>query len=69
MQVFVGTGLLSMAILFFARQLRLNWFASLSIIVIGYILQDFAHLLAGEDTYQSSYSAGGHVSHIYSSLH
>jgi hypothetical protein len=33
-----------------------------ALVVIGYILQDLAHMGTGEKTFQSTYSAGGQVS-------
>jgi len=36
-------------------------FASLVAIGAGYVLQDCSHFLTGESSFQSSYSAGGHI--------
>lgn len=59
---FYGTVFLCGAIVLIARQLKLGFWASLALVVTGYLLQDLSHLGTGELTFQSTYSAGGHVS-------
>jgi uncharacterized membrane protein YGL010W len=58
---FYGTVILSASILLVARQLRLGFLMSAALIILGYLLQDLAHLGTGEETFQSTYSGGGHV--------
>jgi len=59
--VFAGTLLVCCSLLLLARQMSLGLLSSVSIIVIAYLLQDASHLVTGEKTFQSSYSAGGQV--------
>mmetsp|Transcript_9516 Transcript_9516/g.15790 ORF Transcript_9516/g.15790 Transcript_9516/m.15790 type:complete len:732 (+) Transcript_9516:165-2360(+) len=59
--VFVGTALLCGLIVFTARQAKLSFLTSVFMIVIGYMMQDMAHLATGEKTYQSTYSDGGQI--------
>ena len=61
---FVGTLLLTVLCLLAARQAKLRPVASLLVIAAAYVLQDLAHVITGEKTYQSSYSAGGQVSFL-----
>lgn len=58
---FLGTLVLCGVILFASRTIKLNFWSAFGLIVAGYVLQDAAHYLTGEKTFQSSYSAGGHV--------
>mmetsp|Transcript_30664 Transcript_30664/g.41994 ORF Transcript_30664/g.41994 Transcript_30664/m.41994 type:complete len:320 (+) Transcript_30664:99-1058(+) len=58
---FAGTMLLCGIIVFLARKLKLNVIWSVVFIVVGYGLQDLAHICTGEKTYQSTYSAGGAI--------
>ena len=60
--VFLGTFVTLSICLFGAYKLRLGLFPSLVLIALAYVLQDLAHMMTGELTLQSSYSAGGHVS-------
>lgn len=60
--VFAGTAILCAVVVFLTRQWKLNYKVSILIIIVSYILQDLAHIATGEKTYQSNYSAGGHVS-------
>lgn len=60
--VFAGTVILCGIILACSRQLKLGFKTSIAFVVLGYLLQDLAHLGTGEQTFQSTYSAGGHVS-------
>jgi uncharacterized membrane protein YGL010W len=63
---FLGTCLISCFLLFFCRKLKLGMYSSLLFLVLGYTLQDVAHFITGEETFQESYSAGGHVrTYIY----
>ena len=62
--VFAGTVLLCGVIVWLARQSKLSFVAAISLIVIGFVLQDLAHMGTGEITFQSTYSDGGNVSHI-----
>lgn len=59
--VFAGTALLCAVIVLLARKVRLGTKSSLVLIAAGYLLQDLAHMGTGEETYQSTYSAGGHI--------
>mmetsp|Transcript_15947 Transcript_15947/g.35289 ORF Transcript_15947/g.35289 Transcript_15947/m.35289 type:complete len:664 (+) Transcript_15947:182-2173(+) len=59
--VFAGTALLCAGIVLAARSVRLSVVASLVMVVLGYLLQDMAHLATGEVTFQSTYSNNGHV--------
>lgn len=59
---FYGTALFCGLIVLAARLLKLGTITALSLIFLGYILQDLAHLGTGEATFQSTYSEGGHVS-------
>jgi hypothetical protein len=61
---FYGTGFLCIVVVLIARQLKLGFLASLGVLGIGYLLQDLSHLGTGELTFQSTYSAGGHVSNL-----
>jgi hypothetical protein len=58
---FYGTALLCGLIVLLARQLQLGFLGSVFLIILGYFVQDLSHLGTGEKTFQSSYSAGGHV--------
>jgi len=59
--VLLGTALLLFTIIMISRSLKLGIIASLMVFAAGYILQDVAHLITNETTYQSTYSAGGQV--------
>ena len=59
--VFIGTSLFCGVITLAAKELRLTLVSSVMLIILGYILQDLAHMGTGEKTFQSSYSAGGDV--------
>mmetsp|Transcript_40090 Transcript_40090/g.40886 ORF Transcript_40090/g.40886 Transcript_40090/m.40886 type:complete len:683 (-) Transcript_40090:610-2658(-) len=59
--VFMGTALVILLILASARSLKMGVAASLAMMIAGYLLQDLAHIITGEETFQSTYSAGGHV--------
>jgi uncharacterized membrane protein YGL010W len=59
---FYGTAIFCAIIVLCARLLKLGTVAALSLIVLGYALQDLSHLGTGEATFQSTYSEGGHVS-------
>lgn len=59
--VFLGTFVTLAVCLLGAYKLRLGLFPSLVLIALAYVLQDLAHMMTGELTLQSSYSAGGHV--------
>lgn len=65
---FYGTALFCALIVLAARVLKLSTITALSLIVLGYMLQDLAHLGTGEATFQSTYSEGGHVSQLLSAL-
>ena len=58
---FLGTVLLSILILLACRRLEAGWKLSCAMLVAGYMLQDVAHYVTGEATFQGSYSDGGHV--------
>lgn len=58
---FAGTMFLCGMIVFLARKLKLNVLWSVVFIVVGYGLQDLAHICTGEKTFQSTYSAGGAI--------
>jgi hypothetical protein len=57
----IGTVILMSGILHSSRKLDLNKWQSIGIIVAAYILQDLAHIITGERTFQSTYSAGGQI--------
>ncbi len=59
--VFLGTALMCGLIVYLARQLKFGIMGSLGLIAIGYLIQDLSHLGTGEETFQSTYSAGGQV--------
>ena len=59
---FYGTALFCGLIVLAARLLKLGTVTAVSLIVIGYMLQDLSHLATGEQTFQSTYSEGGSVS-------
>ena len=62
--VFLGTVFLCVLIVWAARLLdfgKSNYYA-VALIVLGYALQDLSHMGTNEQTFQSTYSAGGHVS-------
>jgi hypothetical protein len=68
--VFLGTFVTLAVCLFGAYKLRLGLFPALVLIALAYVLQDLAHMMTGEQTLQSTYSAGGHVrDNIYSFPH
>jgi len=54
--VFIGTWISCIIIGTAAKRLQLGVKSSIAMIVVGYILQDLAHLATSEATYQSSYS-------------
>jgi len=59
--VFVGTVFLCAVIVQAARTFKLSFISALAMIVLGYLLQDLAHMGTGEITFQSTYSDGGHI--------
>ena len=59
---FIGTVFLCFTILQASRLVKLSFWKAVALVVIGYILQDLAHMGTGEKTFQSTYSAGGQVS-------
>ncbi|EDQ86350.1 uncharacterized protein MONBRDRAFT_33820 [Monosiga brevicollis MX1] len=59
--VLAGTAALVLAINVAAVRLRLTVIMSLVLLIATYFLQDLAHYLTGEATFQSTYSAGGHI--------
>eukprot|EP00045_Choanoeca_perplexa_P007940 m.72844 g.72844 ORF g.72844 m.72844 type:complete len:682 (-) comp14286_c0_seq1:136-2181(-) len=59
--VFYGTAITTAIIILAAARLKLSVIMSLVLLIISYFLQDLAHYLTGEATFQSTYSAGGHV--------
>lgn len=59
--VFYGTAFLCMLIVLTCRYLKLSVISSLAFIFLGYILQDLSHMATGEETFQSTYSKGGHI--------
>ena len=65
---FYGTAIFCALILLSARLLKLGTVPAISLIMIGYVLQDLSHLATGESTFQSTYSDGGSVS-IHPLLH
>lgn len=60
--IYIGTACMLAFILYVTRISNLSLITSISCIVLGYVLQDLAHLGTGEATFQSTYSDGGHVS-------
>jgi ABC-type Fe3+-siderophore transport system permease subunit len=58
--VFAGTALLCGLVAILARYVRSTTLA-LTLILLGYLLQDLSHLATNETTFQSTYSAGGQV--------
>lgn len=58
---FYGTALLCMIIVMCSRVFRLTFWHAAIFVAVGYVLQDLAHIATGEKTFQSTYSAGGHV--------
>ena len=63
---FYGTALFCGLIVLASRLLKLGTVTAVSLIVIGYMLQDLSHLATGEATFQSTYSEGGSVSYCIS---
>ena len=61
---FYGTALFCGLIVLASRLLKLGTVTAVSLIVIGYMLQDLSHLATGEATFQSTYSEGGSVSYL-----
>mmetsp|Transcript_20457 Transcript_20457/g.56753 ORF Transcript_20457/g.56753 Transcript_20457/m.56753 type:complete len:719 (-) Transcript_20457:122-2278(-) len=59
--VFAGTAFLCGIIVLLARKVRFGAFSSILLICFSYLLQDLAHMGTGEETYQSTYSDGGHI--------
>lgn len=59
--VFLGTFLVCLVVGVSAKSIRLNIPMSMALIVVGYVLQDLAHMATQEQTFQASYSNGGHV--------
>jgi hypothetical protein len=58
---FILTALLILAIILISRKLNLCLTRSALLIVASYVLQDLAHWLTNEPSFQASYSNGGHV--------
>jgi hypothetical protein len=59
--VFVGTVILCAIIVQLSRTCTLTLMSAGALIVLGYVLQDLAHMGTGEVTFQSTYSDGGHI--------
>ena len=59
-----GTAALLAIVLHLSSKLDLGYLGSGVCVVLGYLLQDMAHLATGEATFQSTYSAGGQVSFL-----
>jgi len=65
--VFIGTAAIVLGTLLLARKLRACLSDSFGLvvffiaIVFAYLLQDFAHVICGEATFQSTYSRGGQI--------
>jgi hypothetical protein len=55
--VYFGTLIISIFITFLVLKLRLSYISSSTMLILGYILQDMAHALTGEKTFQSTYSS------------
>ena len=55
---FVGTAVISGTLLYIARKVDLGVGMSFLLIALGYGLQDTAHYLSGEATFQGSYTKG-----------
>lgn len=66
--ILAGTTLLCIFVILASRYLKLNFFVALAFVIAGYFLQDIAHTMTGEKTFQSTYSAGGQVSTRYDRL-
>jgi hypothetical protein len=62
--VFAGTVFLSMIIVLACKKLNLNVSQAILFIIVGYVLQDISHFAFNEESMQSIYSGGGHVSAI-----
>lgn len=60
--VFFGTFAILSACLVFAYRNQLGLFSSILVIALAYVAQDLSHIIANEETFQATYSAGGHVS-------
>lgn len=57
----LGTAMACAAIVVVSRHLKLSTRRSLLLVCAGYVGQDLSHWLAGEATFQASYSGGGQV--------
>ena len=64
--VFIGTFLLCGGVIAVARKMKTGWIGAVLLVVFGYVLQDVAHMVTGEITFQSTYSDGGQVMINYS---
>lgn len=60
--VYFGSVLLCGTILYLSRKLALSTHFSVILMILGYLLQDLAHMATGEKTFQSTYSDGGQIS-------
>lgn len=58
---FIATSLLSLAAVLISRKLNLCLTRSMLFIAASYVLQDLAHWLTNEPSFQASYSNGGHI--------
>jgi hypothetical protein len=59
--VFIGTFVILLICLVFAHRNQLGLFSSVLVIALAYVAQDLSHIIANEETFQATYSAGGHV--------
>eukprot|EP01031_Cornospumella_fuschlensis_P043044 gene43044-52604_t len=58
---FLGTAMLCVGVLAVVHVAKMQAWQAVALVVAGYALQDLAHEGLGEKTFQSSYSAGGHI--------
>jgi len=61
LSVFFGTTALVFVIMMSSRALKLNMISSFVCIALGYGLQDLAHIITGEKTYDSTYALSGEL--------
>eukprot|EP01041_Mallomonas_annulata_P007448 gene7448-15233_t len=59
--VFVGSALVCLVLVLCARKFKFGVFSSIFIMIASYFLQDLAHIICNEKTFQSTYSAGGQM--------
>ncbi len=61
----IGTAVMLCFILLAIRAMTLksttSYYLSITMLIAGYALQDLAHVITGEETFQSTYSNGGHI--------